>query len=221
MNKPTDKRFQDITGVRFSGLVVITYVGKDKSGNSRWLCQCDCGNEKIVLGGNLKNGHTKSCGCLHRGTITKHGHSRSDALATTEYRSWRMMKTRCMNPNTEYYKDWGGRGITVCERWLNSFENFLADMGEKPTKKHSIDRVDNAKGYSPENCKWSTSTEQNNNRRDNRFITHNNETLTLAEWAGRTGIKYKTLHMRLKNGWSTEMALQKSKQGYLCHTTLG
>jgi len=120
---------------------------------------------------------------------------------TPEYRSWQHMKSRCFNPNHKNYLDYGGRGIKVCDLWLN-FENFLADMGLKPTAKYSIDRIDNDGDYCPDNCKWSTQTEQVNNRRSNRLITIDDVTLTIAQWAKKMGFGKKVIGDRLKLGWS-------------------
>ena len=120
---------------------------------------------------------------------------------TPEYRSWQHMKSRCFNPNHKNYLDYGGRGIKVCDLWLN-FENFLADMGLKPTAKYSIDRIDNDGDYCPDNCKWYTQTEQVNNRRSNRLITIDDVTLTIAQWAKKMGFGKKVIGDRLKLGWS-------------------
>jgi len=121
---------------------------------------------------------------------------------TSEYISWANMKARCFNPNYKHYSNWGGRGITVCDRWLNSFENFLADIGLKPTSKHSLDRIDNDGDYFPENCKWSTRVEQQNNRRYNHLITIGCVTLTIAQWTKEMGFGETVIGDRLKLGWS-------------------
>ena len=131
-----------------------------------------------------------------------HGMSR-----TTEYQSWVDIKRRCINPNNPCYSDYGGRGITICDRWKNSFENFLADMKLKPTPKHSIDRIDNDGDYCPENCRWSTDVEQNNNRRDNRFITIGCVTLTIAQWSKEMSFGKSVIQDRLKSGWSERDAV--------------
>ena len=122
---------------------------------------------------------------------------------TPEYKAWDSMKQRCFNPNHKRYSDWGGRGIKVCDRWKNSSENFLADMGLKPTPKHSLDRIDNDGDYCPENCRWATKAEQENNRRNNKpLITIGNETYTIAQWAKKMSISEFVIHTRLKMGWS-------------------
>ena len=128
---------------------------------------------------------------------TTHGMSK-----TPEYQAWADMKHRCFNPNHKSYSDYGGRGIAVCDRWKNSFEDFLADMGSRPTAKHSLDRIDNNADYSPENCKWSTKAEQQNNRRYNRLITIDDVTLTIAQWAEKMSISHQVIRDRLRDGWS-------------------
>ena len=142
-------------------------------------------------------------------TKTTHGMSR-----TPEYQAWKNMKKRCFNPNTKQYSDWGGRGITVCDRWKNSFENFLADMKLKPTPKHSIDRIDNDGDYCPENCKWATNAEQQNNQRTNRLITIGCVTLTIAQWAKEMGFARNLISCRLKAGWSEFAAVMTPVRQY-------
>ena len=140
--------------------------------------------------------------------MTTHGMHR-----TPEYVAWQNMKRRCFNPNHQYYSHYGGRGIAVCDRWLD-FKNFLADMGLKPTPKHSIDRIDNNADYSPENCKWSTKAEQENNKRTNRLITIACVTLTIAQWTKEMGFTEKVISKRLKMGWSEYRAVMTPVRSY-------
>lgn len=130
-----------------------------------------------------------------------------NASKTNEYRLWLAMKQRCYNPKSHNYKNWGGRGITVCDEWKNSFENFIKDVGLRPSSKHSLDRIDNSKGYTKENCKWSTWFEQGAHRRSNRNITYKDQTKTISEWARIYKITPHTISYRLKNNWSIEKTL--------------
>lgn len=173
-------------------------------------CLCSCGTEKTYAVGDLKSGHTQSCGCLKKERITKcktiHGHSAGGKL-TFEYSSWRGMMQRCLNTANAEYKNYGGRGIKVCERWLD-FRNFFEDMGNAPEWADSLDRKDCNGNYCHENCRWSNMKEQQNNRRNNRLISAFGKTQTVAQWAYETNMSYKTLHSRLEQyNWSAEKAL--------------
>lgn len=173
----------DLTGRRFGRLIVL-YEIKERTndGAVKWVCQCDCGNKSNIRS-KSKTGETQSCGCINKEQLSKakfkHGYSRK---TTVEYRAWKAMRQRCYNQNYEHYKHYGGRGIKVCGSWLNSFECFLIDMGRKPSKKHSLDRVRTDGDYGPENCRWATQIEQTNNKRNNHWIEHNNMRKTLSQW---------------------------------------
>jgi len=191
----------DLIGQTFARWTVLAYLGR-----SYWLCKCSCGTEKRVFSGNLVNGKTLSCGCLRdevlTATRTTHGKT-----GTPEYKVWAGMKRRCQNKNEQAYARYGARGVTVCERWSNSFECFLEDMGERPSDQHSIDRIDNNKGYEPGNCRWIANPEQARNKTNNHLVTYQGITRTLAEWAQITGIGRATIEWRINSGWTTERTL--------------
>jgi len=169
-------RFIDLTGKKFGRLVPMKFVGKDKSHHTLWLCRCDCGREKIINSHGLKNGNTRSCGCLRIDRTSKtgknnkkHGHARKGKTSKT-YSTWKSIIQRCNNPKNPDYKYYKGRGITVCKRWSNKktgFQNFLKDMGERP-KGLSIDRTNNDGNYNKRNCRWATSKQQASNKKRKR-----------------------------------------------------
>lgn len=202
----------DISGQRFCRLIVINRADNNHRGLVNWSCRCDCGREVVVLGYNLKSGHTQSCGCMR----IKHGHSTKFKQSKT-YKSWCDIVQRCTNPNNVAYHNYGGRGIKICDRWRNSFENFLKDMG-KTSFGLQIERINNNKGYCKSNCYWATSVEQNRNSRNNNLETYNGKTQCIAAWAEEYRIAYKTLWARLYiYSWPIEKALttsiKKSKTG--------
>jgi hypothetical protein len=194
---------QDLTGLKIKRLRVLQYSHTDGR-NSYWFCRCDCGTTKVFPRRRLPYIH--SCGCYKsdwaREQFQTHGKTK-----TKEHRAWCGMITRCYNTRNHKYPDYGGRGVIVCERWRHSFESFLADMGQAPSPAHSIDRIDNDGPYSPDNCRWATATEQARNQRKSHILTHNDRSLTTAEWAIEIGIPVTTLHNRLSSGWSVEKSL--------------
>lgn len=195
-------KFIDLTGQRFGRLTVIRKTDKDKQGAYRWLCLCDCGQKAIVVVSSLQAKRTRSCGCSR----TKHGHCQYEKN-TGFYKSWNNMIQRCTNPNSKQYKYYGGREITVCEKWLN-FPNFLRDMKKEWKSGLTIERKDNNKGYYLENCKWTTPKEQNRNKRNNVYIIYNGKTRLLIELCEKYNMPYRLVYERIyRSDWSPEKAL--------------
>ena len=198
--------FIDLTGQTFNLLTVICRVENTKWGTARWQCKCSCGNITTAHANHLKSGATKSCGCLHKKLLSKrrfvHG-----LYSTPEYKTWGGIIQRCTNPNEKAFKNYGGRGITVCDKWRYSFMAFFKDMGKRPSPKLTIERVDNNKGYSPENCVWANSKKQANNRRNNHKISIRGWTLTLAQWSHFVNISQHVLSHRILRGWPPEKAV--------------
>jgi hypothetical protein len=202
----------DLTGKKFGRLTVKKYVGRNHNGKNAWLCECKCGNFSTPITSYLTGGYTKSCGCLNvenrKKAITTHGKHKS-----TEYRAYYNMLTRCYYTSYAGYARYGGRGIKVCKRWINGtnnktgFEYFLADMGLRPAKNMSLDRINNDRNYEPSNCKWSTRTEQNSNKCNNLIYVWNGDIITLKELCNITKASYDLARHRLKYNWSIEDAL--------------
>lgn len=194
-------RWQETINKIFKRWTVLSFVGRDKDGGAIVLCRCCCGVSKNVRVASLISGKSTSCGCLQKEIVrarsTKHGKSR-----TRTYRIWQHILDRCCNENCAAFKYYGGRGITVCERWTK-FENFLEDMGECPPSK-SIDRIDNNDGYKKNNCRWTTQAEQCRNTRHNVYLAYLGETKTIAEWAKALNTRHDVLSWRIKHGWSIE-----------------
>lgn len=181
MRLKLDRGSIDLTGRIFGRLEVISKATsrfKDEKWLIYWLCRCSCGNYIEVYGTALKNGGSKSCGCLRKETGTcliKHG-----IRYLPEYNIWAGMKDRCYNPNNKQFKNYGGRGIIICDRWISSPEIFINDMGYKPGRYYSIDRIDNNKGYSPDNCRWATRAQQNSNKSTSVKYTYRGLTMTIT-----------------------------------------
>ena len=188
----------NLMGQRFVGLTVLGFAGY-KSKHPMWLCRCTCGNEKPIAASCLVTGQG-SCGC--RKSRTKHSIG-----GTPEYKTWHRMISRCTNERDPSYARYGGRGITVCKRWLDSVEAFVEDMGKRPGGGYSLDRIDNNGNYEPENCRWANANEQTNNRSNTAHITLHGQRLPLTEWARKMGIDYRVVHSRIRRGWTAEAAL--------------
>ena len=182
----------------------MTYrLSKSGRKRSHWVCDCECGGEAVVDSGNLRNGNTRWCLCCsadHKSKHkTTHGHTQRRA-PTKEYRTWQGIKKRILNPNDKRYPDYGGRGLDMSPIWRDSFEAFLDDMGQPPSKRHQIDRIDNDKGYWPENCRWADLYEQGANKRNSVLIEWHGQTKTLSEWCRHTGVAYDTAKRRMYSG---------------------
>lgn len=199
------RKAEDLKGITFGRLTPVAYLG-----GSRWQCVCSCGNKSQVMASKLKDRSTVSCGCYGR----EHASERGGKNAThgmhlsPEYYAWASMHSRCTNPNNPLWYAYGGRGVRVCPEWKD-FAVFFKDMGSRPSKGHSLDRIDNGLLYSKATCRWATWLEQGNNTSRNRWITHDGQTRTLAEWARVVGINYQTLFHRVNVGWPIDKALTR------------
>lgn len=202
----TDSRAPlDLCGLRFGKLLVMAEAGRDKYMNRLWRCQCVCGHETVVPRGSLVGGNTRSCGCLQPETVkaifTQHGGT-SGGHSSPEHTAWWNMIQRCRNPAHPKYKDYGARGITVCAEWKESFQNFLRDLGRRPSDDHTLERVNNAQGYHRRNCKWATHREQQQNRRVNLTVQTPDGAVCAAELARRIGVSKGTMYYRIRAGWT-------------------
>ena len=192
-----------VVGDRYGRWSVIGKL-KEKTAfhESLCLCVCDCGPRRAVKESSIKAGRSKSCGCLNKDRVTKHGQSRHGAAT-----SWYNMLCRCTNPNNPNYSDYGGRGIAICDRWME-LTNFIADMGERPYGA-TLDRIDVDGPYSPENCRWASRKQQCNNQRTNQRVVYNGAEYTIGELSDKTGISYSTLYGRIaKRGMSVRLAVE-------------
>ena len=204
----------DLSGQRFGRLLVLCLAGTAAGGRTRWRVRCDCGSEKEVNRIALTFRGVTSCGCLRLERIARHGAARRAAGLSPEYNAWRGIHQRCHNKKHKSYYRYGGRGIVVCARWRDpdGYKNFLEDMGTRPGPGFDIERKDNDKGYSKENCSWVSHADNCNNRSTNRLVTLRGETLPLATWATRLGRPTHTVYARLRKGWSIEDALLLGSQ---------
>ena len=203
----------NLAGKKIGRLLILSEVfGHKHAGKHRkWRCLCDCGNQREIFQDRLVKGTTVSCGCW-QSEVTKKRQTTHGMSKTPLYKMWAGMIARCSNKNLREWKHYGGRGISVCERW-KSFDLFLEDMGELPFDGAEIDRIDNDSGYSPENCRWATRSDQCNNTRQNVFVTICGETKTVAQWARMSGVADKTIRNRLRAGVIGRMLLKPPHRG--------
>lgn len=198
---------RDLTGLRVGRLTVVEPAER-KNGRTAWKCLCDCGNNTVVLTASLTEGHTNSCGCYHKErtseTFKKHGQ-----FGTRLYRIWSNMVQRCGNPNSDSYYMYGETGITVCDEWRDFSVFYEWAMANGYADDLSIDRMENDKGYYPENCRWATPKEQTDNRRCTHYLSYKGKRQTLKAWSDETGIPYKNLLWRVQHNWPVERALSK------------
>ncbi len=212
-NKNMGRNIKDYTGFVKNYITAISFAGVSEN-KSTWLCLCNkCGNE-FVAKVRVFSSSQKTCGCLRTSQhlMSKHGYARKNGIISSEYSAWRSMKRRCYNVNNEDYDNYGGRGIVVCNEWINSFEKFLEDIGNKPSDLYSLDRIDVNKDYSKENCRWATKLEQSNNRRNSFFVTYNGIKMTISEVARKENVDRSTLRSVILNKKITaEQAVSKIK----------
>ncbi len=206
----------DLTGEKFDRLKVISYVGTNKNGQALWQCECKCGKKIVTKGKYLRNGDTKSCGCLVKEVASKRMNERNTKHGkrnTRLYAIWHGMKQRTQEKTNKAYEKYGGRGIKLCEEWndFNKFEKWALENGYMHSL--TLDRKDNDGDYCPQNCRWTTYKTQANNRSNNVVIEYNGETKTVSQWAEEKGLRSDTLRSRLNRGWDITNALETPVQG--------
>lgn len=198
-----------MAGQKCGSVTAIRETGKCSDGKAKWLFACDCGKEFEVSGSKVRGGEVHTCPSCSKERVrlarTKHGERQS-----VEYRTWTHIKSRCLNEKVPEFGHYGGRGITICERWIDSFENFLADMGKRPAGRYSIDRIDVDGNYEPSNCRWANAQEQQNNKRNNRKIAINGSIKNMAQWADENGLRHETVFKRIKRGKNGEDLIKES-----------
>lgn len=192
-----------VIGNKYGKLTPIEVIGKNKNGLLLYNCLCDCGNIKVAGSRYLTEGKITSCGCAR-----KKSKGKSNSIT---YKSWISAKQRCLNPNNHNYKNYGRRGIKMCEKWINSFVAFLEDMGERPSSNHTLDRIDNNGNYEKSNCRWATKREQSNNTRTNRLIKINDKEITVSEFSRKYGINISNVFYELKKGMNPKDIIEKYK----------
>lgn len=197
----------DLTGQRFERLVVLGYSHFSASMGRMWKCECNCGNVTVVSGRNLRSGTSKSCGCYRKEVASKKA-SIHNMKGTRIYSIWQCMKRRCYDKNGDHFLYYGGRGITVCDEWVDNFVSFYEwAMSNGYNNLLTIDRKDVNGNYEPSNCRWVSQVVQQRNRTNNKMINYNGQTMCLAEWSEKTGLSSKTIQFRLSRGWPVERAL--------------
>ena len=201
--------FKNLIGIKFGRLLVHSRQGVASNGGAKWLCICECGSSTITTSTSLTSGRTKSCGCLQRdiniSRLTKHGQCTTNKKHPL-YATWNSMRSRCNNKNSGSYHKYGGRGIKICPEW-EDFETFVLDMGNRPNW-FSIDRIDNDKGYSKDNCRWADIKTQANNTRHNRLILYKGVEYTISELATKYGFESSTLRHRLNKGYDVSLCVE-------------
>lgn len=209
------KNFEDLTGKTFGRLTMVEYMGQ-KNNKSSWRCICVCGTEKVVSKDKIKSGGTVSCGCYAREWLKTNkpnclGHQVSlhGKSNTKEYKAWSSAKDRCFNPKTKNWHIYGGRGITMYQPWADSFEEFFKYIGNAPSKKHSIDRIDNDGNYEPGNVRWATQEEQCNNKTKNIFVEIDGVNKSVTAWCKERGLSHGTIFRRISKGMSPFDAINK------------
>lgn len=205
-------KYKDLLNQKFGKLTAKKFVGKNKQYDALWLCDCDCGNEKIVSAGKLQSGHTQSCGCFQR-ERTKEAHTKHSLYYNSEgkrsklYHVWGSMKERCFNKNSKSYPDYGGRGVTICDEWLDytNFHKWAIQNGYKEGL--TIERDNNNLNYQPSNCRWIPKSDQSKNRSSVRYLEWNGVTRSVTEWSELTGIPSNVINQRIRRSWDINKSL--------------
>lgn len=207
----TAQNFIDLSGQKFNRLTVVEQIGRSKDGKVIWLCKCECGKYCKATTGGLKSGNNKSCGCLRKEAFTNRTHG---LRYTRQYRIFHHMKDRCYNPNDSHYDDYGGRGIRICDEWLQDFKTFYGwSLKNGYRDDLTIERIDVNGNYEPSNCTWIKLEEQSENRRCNIRITYNGKTQNLKQWADELGMNYIGLYQRIVvRGWNAERAFSAKEK---------
>lgn len=198
------RKIRNLIGYFHGKISVVSFHGTNK-GKAYWNCKCLCGREFVVWMGELISYHRTSCGKCKKESAKK-THGRTPVYM---YRIWCGMKGRCSNKKNQAYNDYGGRGIVVCERWRNSYTNFLIDMGDRPSRLHTLDRKDNNGNYEPGNCRWATKAEQANNRRSSRIIEYKGKKQVLRVWCTELGLPFNRMNTRMSYGWTIERVFEQ------------